>query len=231
MLCKDYFNSKGSVNVEKAVLQCSNGSFELGYYIYEPKSKCNEKLPLIIFLHGAGERGNSTTDLEKVKVHGLPRYISEGTEYPAIVLAPQCPEGRVLNNLIFALKELIDSVIDNYNVDTNRVSITGISMGGFGTWEMGVSYPELFSAIAPVCGGGLSWRCETLKNIPIWAFHGDMDDIVPLKNSIEMVDAVNKVGGNARLTIFHNVAHNSWEEAYTSSNVVEWLISQKRLNS
>ena len=136
-------------------------------------------------MHGAGERGNGTTELEKVKVHGLPKYLSEGKEYPAI------------------------------------------SMGGFGTWEMGISYPELFSAIAPVCGG-LSWRCESLKNMPIWAFHGDIDDIVSLKNSVEMVDAVNKIGGNAKLTIFHNVGHNSWEEAYTATNVVEWLISKNK---
>ena len=101
-------------------------------------------------------------------------------------------------------------------------------MGGFGTWEMGISFPELFSAIAPVCGGGLSWRCGNLKNMPVWAFHGDADEIVPLKNSIEMVDAVNRIGGKAKLTIFHNVGHNSWEEAYTASNVVEWLISQTK---
>lgn len=159
------------------------------------------------------------------------KYISEGKEFPAIILAPQCPQGVVWNNLIFALKELIDNVIESYNVDKNKVSITGISMGGFGTWEMGISYPDLFSAMAPICGGGLSWRCDSLKNIPIWAFHGDCDDIVPLKNSVEMVDSVNKHGCNARLTILHNVAHCCWEEAYTSSNVIEWLISHSKNNN
>lgn len=210
------------------IMQCSNGKFKLGYYIYEPKNRTDEELPLIIFLHGAGERGDGGTQLEKVKVHGLPKYINEGKEYPAVVLAPQCPEGRVWNNIIFALKELIDNVIEKYNIDSDRVSITGLSMGGFGTWEMGISYPELFSAIAPICGGGLSWRVSELKNTAVWAFHGDADDVVPLKNSVEMVDTLNKNGGKARLTIFHNVGHNSWEEAYTSSNVVEWLISQNK---
>ena len=208
-------------------LKCNNGDFTFGYYLYCPQNYNEEKLPLIVFLHGAGERGNGTAELEKVKVHGLPKYLNEGKEYPAIILAPQCPQGVVWSNLIFSIKELIDNIIESYNVDTDRVSITGISMGGFGTWEMGISYPELFSAIAPVCGGGMSWRCENLKNTPVWAFHGDVDDVVPLKNSVEMVDAVNKVGGNARLTIFHNVGHNSWEEAYTTTNVVEWLISKK----
>lgn len=214
------------MNVKAKSLQCNNGNFTMGYYIYTPQK--SEKLPLIVFLHGAGERGNGTTELEKVKTHGLPKYLNSGKEYPAIVLAPQCPEGRVWNNLIFALKELIDTVIENYNVDTDKISITGISMGGFGTWEMGISYPELFSAMAPICGGGLSWRCDRVKNIPIWAFHGDSDTVVPLKNSVEMVDSVNSVGGKAKLTIFHNVAHNSWEEAYTASNVIEWLLSQKK---
>jgi len=209
-------------------LECNNGNITFGYYLYCPQNFDEEKLPLIVFLHGAGERGNGTTELEKVKVHGLPKYLSEGKEYPAIILAPQCPQGMVWNNLIFALKELIDNIIESYNVDTDKVSISGISMGGFGTWEMGISYPELFSAIAPVCGGGMSWRCENLKNMPIWAFHGDMDDVVPLKNSVEMVDAVNKIGGNAKLTIFHNVGHNSWEETYTATNVVEWLISKNK---
>lgn len=208
--------------------KCNNGDFTFGYYLYCPQNCNEEKLPLIVFLHGAGERGNGTTELEKVNVHGLPKYLNEGKEYPAIILAPQCPQGIVWSNLIFSLKELIDNIIESYNVDTDRVSITGISMGGFGTWEMGISYPELFSAIAPVCGGGMSWRCENLKNTPVWAFHGDVDDVVPLKNSVEMVDAVNKVGGNAKLTIFHNVGHNSWEETYTSTNVVDWLISKSK---
>ena len=209
-------------------LRCKNGSFNLGYYIYNPQEYAEEKLPLIVFLHGAGERGNGTSELEKVKVNGLPKYLSEGKEYPAIILVPQCPEGIVWNNLIFALKELIDTIIEEYNIDTERISITGISMGGFGTWEMGITYPELFSAMAPICGGGLSWRCGRIKDIPIWAFHGDADNVVPLKNSVEMVDSVNNVGGKAKLTIFHNVGHNSWDEAYTTSNVIEWLISKKK---
>ena len=225
---ENYYSVRKEICMESKILKCSNGDFELGYYIYEPKQRNAEKLPMIVFLHGARERGNGTTDLEKVKVHGLPKYINEGKEYPAIVLAPQCPKGIVWNNIVFALKELIDNVIENYNVDTKRVSITGLSMGGFGTWEMGIIYPELFSAIAPVCGGGLTWRCDLLKNIPVWAFHGDIDTTVLLKNSIEMVDAVNKFGGNARLTIMHNVGHNCWDEAYTASNVIEWLLSQSK---
>lgn len=126
------------------------------------------------------------------------------------------------------MKELIDFIVREYNIDTNRISITGISMGGFGTWEMALTYPNFFAAIAPVCGGGMSWRAGALKNLPIWAFHGDADNVVPIKNSVEMVNAVIAAGGNAKLTVFHNVTHNSWDEAYTSSNVVEWLVSKCR---
>lgn len=207
-----------------------NDEIELGAYVYVPENISAEKLPLIVFLHGAGERGNGKEDLEKLKLAGIPKYLNQDKEYPAVILMPQCPCDLVWNNLVLPLKKLIDEVIENYNIDQSRISITGLSMGGYGTWEMGLIYPNFFSAIAPICGGGLSWRAGLLKDIPIWAFHGDADDVVPLQNSIEMVDAVNKAGGKARLTIFHNVKHNSWDEAYNSSNLLEWLIYQKRKN-
>lgn len=208
-----------------------NESLKLGYKVYLPDNDSNNRLPLIVFLYGAGERGNGVDDLEKLALVGIPKYINEGKSYPAIILMPQCPNGMVWNNIIFALKKLIDKVVTEYNVDNNRISVTGLSMGGFGTWELGLSYPNYFSALAPICGGGLSWRCSVLKDTPIWAFHGDADNVVPLNNSVEMVDAVNKNGGKARLTILHKVGHNSWDEAYNSSNLIEWLVSQKRENT
>lgn len=209
-------------------LLCDNKKLNLGYRLYLPDEMGTEPMPLIVFLHGAGERGDGDTMLDLVEVNGLPKYIMQGVKYPAIVLAPQCPSDMVWNNIVFAVKELIDFVVEEYNVDTDRISITGISMGGFGTWEMALTYPNFFSAIAPVCGGGMSWRTGLLKDMPIWAFHGDADSVVPIKNSVEMVDAVVAAGGNAKLTVFHNVAHDSWDEAYTSSNVVEWLVSKRR---
>ncbi len=199
-------------------------SGELNYFLSLPKVGV-EKPPMIVFLHGAGERG---TDLDKLYTHAIPRYIKEGMDIPAVVLCPQCPPNMVWNNLVYPLKKLIDEIAEKYNVNKDKISITGISMGGFGTWDMGLNFPEYFSAIAPVCGGGLSWRCERLKNMPIWAFHGDIDPTVPLKNSVEMVDAVNSYGGNAKLTIFHNVDHFSWDNAYLETNVIEWLLDQER---
>lgn len=216
--------------MEKNLSELCNGNFELGYFVYEPKSRTDEKMPLIVFLHDAGERGDGKLELEKVKVHAIPKYISEGKEYPAVVLCPQCPKNLVWNNIVISLKKLIDKVIANYNIDPHRVSITGISMGGYGSWEMGITYPDFFSAIAPVCGGGFYWRGGNLVNMPVWAFHGDVDTVVPPENSFAMVDSVNRAGGNARLTVFHNIDHSSWDEAYLHTDVINWLISQRREN-
>lgn len=199
----------------------------LGYIVYKPEN-FTPGLPMIVFLHGAGERG---TNLDLVNVNAIPKYISAGTlKLPAVVLCPQCPEGLVWNNVVVSLKALIDEVAAEYEVDTDRISITGISMGGFGTWEMGVTYGNYFSCIAPVCGGGLSWQCsgDMLKSVPVWAFHGDADSIVPVKNSLEMVDKLNAAGGHAKLTLFHGVNHNSWDSAYLETMVIDWLLSNKR---
>jgi predicted peptidase len=182
----------------------------------------------LIYLHGAGERGNGKDELYKVQKHALPKYAAAGKKFPFILLCPQCPGRIVWNNIVFELKALIDKVAEEYNADMGRIAITGISMGGFGTWEMGLTFSNYFCAIAPVCGGGLSWRCGNLVKTPVWAFHGDADGVVPPKNSIEMAESVNKNGGNAKLTLFHDVGHDSWDNAYLETTVLDWILSQKR---
>lgn len=201
----------------------------MGYYVFLPKDyEAGKKYPMIVFLHGAGERGNGRDELEKVFKHGLPKYAKEGMDIPALLVCPQCPAPFVWNNMVILLKKVIDSAAREYGADMSRISITGCSMGGFGTWEMGLTYPNYFSAIAPICGGGLSWRCGNLKDMPIWAFHGDADDTVPPKNSLEMVDSVNDKGGKAKLTVFHGVGHESWVPAYLETKLIDWLIAQRR---
>jgi predicted peptidase len=106
-----------------------------------------------------------------------------------------------------------------------KISITGLSMGGFGTWEMAVTYPQFFSCFAPICGGGMAWRCWCLKDKKIWAFHGDADETVDISNSIDMVKMCRTAGANVKFTIFNGVGHNSWEPAYLDTKVVDWLIS------
>jgi len=199
----------------------------LGYVLYEPETEVKD-LPLLVFLHGAGERGKGSEDwLELVKKNAVPKYVSEGMEIPAIIICPQCPLEFVWNNMVRELKELIDKVAAQYNIPLDRVSITGLSMGGFGTWEMALTYPKTFNAFAPVCGGGMSWRTPLLVEDNIWAFHGDIDSCVPPNNSIEMVDALIKSGGNPKLTLFHNVEHNSWDNAYLDTKVIDWLLEKK----
>ena len=204
----------------------SEAQTSFNYILLPPKTvKEGETYPLIVCLHGAGERG---TDTELLYVHGIPKYVRQGLDIPAFILAPQCPNGFCWNSFPIQVKELIDKTVAQNPIDPDRITATGLSMGGFGSWDLAVTYPDFFAGIAPICGGGLSWRCSALKNRPIWAFHGDSDTVVPPKNSIEMVDAVKAAGGNPKLTLFHNVGHNAWEPAYEDTKLINWLLAQKR---
>ena len=197
-----------------------------GYILYLPDNYDEEKsYPLILCLHGAGERGDGNADLEKVNVHGVARYLNEGTmNIEAIALCPQCPIGQVWNQRVYDLKALLDTITERYAVDKKRITATGISMGGFGTWEMGMTYPDTFAALAPICGGGMAWRTPALKGKSIWAFHGNADTVVDISNSIDMVNGARKNGANVRFTIFDGVAHNSWESAYEDTRLLEFLL-------
>lgn len=186
-----------------------------------------ESLPMIVFLHGAGERGNN---IELVKIHGIPKLFESNEDHlglRVITLSPQCPEGKVWNHLVFRLKELIDHIAAEYNADRHRISLTGISMGGFGTWEMGMTFPGYFSALAPICGGGQSWRASVLRDTPIYVFHGDADSVVPIEYSKEMIRVIENAGGKPSFTVYHGVDHDSWTRAYGTTGLIEWLIAQK----
>lgn len=213
--------------MERMVFEFKNKRIDkFNYLLNVPESYKDAKQPLIVMLHGAGERGD---DFDKIAVHGVAKYIEAGQNIPAVVIAPQCPNDYIWNQLTVELKELIDYIVNEYNVDEDRISITGLSMGGYGTWEMAMSYPGFFCAVAPICGGGVSWRTYTIGKTPVWAFHGDADKVVPPNNSYEMCDKLNAYGGNAKLTIFHGVEHNSWEVAYEDTKLIEWLLNSKRV--
>ncbi len=197
---------------------------KFNYMLSLPEKYSKENsYPLLIALHGAGERGDNP---ELIFNHGVAKCVKAGRRIPAIVVAPQCPLPYVWNQLTVELKDFVDSIIEEYSVDKTRISITGLSMGGYGTWEMGMCYPELFSAIAPVCGGGMSWRAEALKNVPVRAFHGDADTVVPPTASYEMCDALKRAGGDVLLTVYHGIAHNSWDLAYETTDIIDWLITR-----
>jgi predicted peptidase len=195
--------------------------FALPYLLTRPDNSEGEYLPMIVFLHGAGERGSDGKNLE---VHGIPRYFGHNALYMdqrVITLSPQCPEEEIWSNFPSAIMELILAVAKQEQADMNRISITGISMGGFGTWSMLARYPDFFCAAAPLCGGGVSWYINT--KTPIRAFHGDADMAVPLIYSQLMVDTVNARGGHAELTIYPDCPHDCWTLTYEQTNLIPWL--------
>lgn len=200
---------------------------ELSYILDLPEN-APKTYPLILFLHGAGERG---TDLEKVKAHSPFTYKDLIKEKVAI-LAPQCPEGQYWDTE--AVYQLLKEIMAKYPIDKNRVYLTGLSMGGWGSWKLADEHPELFAAVAPVCGPmnrpTLSRACEQLSNKPIWIFHGALDDIVPLENSTTMFQKLKTCNNQVHYTIFEGDNHNSWDSAYSNPELYEWMLNQKLKN-
>lgn len=198
----------------------------LPYLLYRPPGYERRKpWPLVLFLHGMGERG---TDLALVPVHGLARRIAAGDEFPFVAVMPQCPPDSFWHEQLDALEALLDHTQETLNVDTRRVYLTGLSMGGFGTWLLAAHCPQRFAAIAPVCGGGIPWTAARLKDVPVWAFHGSQDTLVHPRESKRMVQAVKDAGGTARLTLYPGVGHDSWTQAYANPKLYSWLLRRRR---
>jgi len=198
---------------------------KLNYLLYLPPDyETQDAWPLVIFLHGAGERGD---DLERVKMHGPPKLIAEGKDFPAIVVSPQCSNGRWWHAQLLELTALIDDIEANYKVDKSRIYLTGLSMGGFGTWALGAYAPDRFAALVPICGGGEALAARSLTKTPIWVFHGAKDAVVPLKRSEDMVAAVKRSQGNVEFTVYPEAQHDSWTETYASPDVWKWLFEQR----
>jgi predicted peptidase len=200
----------------------------LKYLLHLPEGhgeKKEQKWPLMLFLHGAGERGS---DVNLVKKHGPPKLIAQGREFPFIVVAPQCPTSTWWTEQLDALTALLEEVQSKYAVDPNRVYLTGLSMGGFGSWALACRHPERFAAIAPICGGGEWYLANRLKNMPVWVFHGAKDPVVPLRESQEMVAALEKAGGKVQLTVYPEAQHDSWTETYNNPKLYEWFLSHSK---
>jgi poly(3-hydroxybutyrate) depolymerase len=194
------------------------------YLLYLPKDYDQKaSWPLMLFLHGSGERGD---DLNAVKKHGPPKLIEEGKEFPLIVISPQCPNGRWWEPM--ELTSLLDEIVAEYTVDQDRIYVTGLSMGGFGTWTLAAFQPNRFAALVPICGGGEVYWCESLAHIPVWVFHGAKDTRVPLERSKTMVEALKSKGGSPKFTVYPEAGHDSWTEAYNDPQLYEWLLQQKR---
>jgi len=196
---------------------------ELGYLLFLPKDYEKKKSwPLILFLHGAGESGN---DLDKVKLHGPPKIVETKKDFPFIVVSPQ---SRRFGWNPDALLGLLDHVVSKHRVDPERIYLTGLSMGGFGTWSLAARAPDRFATIVPICGGGNPDDAEKLKNLPIWVFHGAKDPVVPLARSERMVEAIKAAGGNVKFTVYPEANHDSWTETYDNPKLYEWLLEHER---
>jgi len=204
--------------------------YNFDYLAYFPKDyDASRKYPLVFFLHGAGERGD---DLELVAKHGYMKHVREsGKEYPFIFIAPQCPQERYWGCFTESLLAFLDDICATLPVDPDRVYLTGLSMGGTGTWMLAMADPKRFAAIAPVCGSGIYWYGGALVDVPVYMYHGDCDEVVPIQESFSMLTSINKRGGNAQLKICYGVGHNAWDTAYAGDELVNWLLSHKRNNA
>lgn len=195
------------------------------YLLYLPvayDTDTAKRYPLVMFLHGSGESGS---DLEKVKRIGLPKIIAQGKQFPFILISPQAgPTGWDEEELY----HLLQNAKSMYRVDNNRVYLTGVSMGGGGTWELAKKHPEEFAAIVPICGGRDTMRLYRLRNVPVWAFQGLKDDVAPPQRMVEMVNVLKKYNPSVKLTLYPEANHNSWDTTYQTPALYTWLLQQKR---
>jgi predicted peptidase len=235
--------AKEPLPMEKRVYQDAAGK-KLPYRLLKPPAvEEGKRYPLVIFLHGAGERGS---DNEKQLVHGVPQFAAKENreKYPCFLIAPQCPAGQRWVEVDWSADshtqpkepgeagrltlELIDRAITDLPVDPKRVYVTGLSMGGYGTWDLLARRPDRFAAGAIVCGGADEATAERIKHIPVWVFHGARDTAVKPARSRNMVAALEKTGGKPKYTEYPDVGHNSWDNAYRDPKLFAWLFAQQK---
>jgi len=193
-------------------------------YLPDGYNKTNAKAwPLIIYLHGSSCKGNN---LERLKKYGPPFYLERGMNVDAIVISPQCPSNKNWTAGAW-FESFYKELKDKYNIDPSRVYLTGMSLGGFGTWDIASRYPEYFAAIMPLCGGGQLRMVETLKDIPTWVFHGEVDKKVSLSRSVQMVDALQELGSRPKFSVLKGQGHGI-QKVYSDQHIYKWLLSQHK---
>jgi len=213
--------------VERVFL-ASDGA-EVDYLLYVPKSFASSQAwPMVFFLHG---RGESHGPLSLVAKWGPPRFAAEGQSLPYVLVSPQCPseDSWKTDTQQGRLVELLDHITESLSVDTDQICLTGLSMGGYGTWRLAADHPSRFKSVVPICGGGDPSDAEALKDLPIWVFHGDRDTAVPFEQSVEMVKAIQQAGSSRiRFTTLEFFGHNCWSAAYATPQLWEWMFDQSK---
>jgi predicted peptidase len=202
------------------------------YVVFVPHDyKGDKEFPLILFLHGAGERGDDGEAPVKQGIGNAVKFKGGEKTFKFFVIFPQCSKKGTWKaggpDADRALA-ILDEVQKAYKIDSKRIYLTGLSLGGFGTFSLAAADPERWAAIVPVCGGGDTSTASKIKDIPCWCFHGDADKAVPVQRSRDMIDAIKKAGGNPRYSEFPYVGHNSWDPAYVTPELYPWLLAQKR---
>ena len=197
---------------------------KLGYLLYLPRDyQKSTRSPLLLFLHGSGERG---TDINLVKKHGPPKLIGQGQHLPFVVVSPQCPpEGRWEADLLLAL---LDDLNSKYSIDPARVYVTGLSMGGLGTWSLIGAAPDRFAAAIPICGHSAPWVAEPASRLPVWIIVGDRDNHLLAGNCYGMAQSLQARGADVKLTVMHGVGHDSWTQSYATPELYDWLLRHRR---
>lgn len=185
----------------------------------------SEGWPFILFLHGAGERGRR---VDRVRVHGIPKVVDRDPAFPFVTVSPQCPPGRWWGELVPDLVDGLDQAVAAHPVDRSRVYLTGLSMGGYGAWALAARHPDRFAAMVAVCGGGHPDWAPQLANLPIKVFHGTADTIVPVSESVQMVQALEALGAPVELVLYQGVAHDSWTRTFDDPELYRWLLAHRR---
>ena len=203
----------------------SQSGMNLEYVVYMPEGLSGE-LPLVLFLHGAGERGKN---IDLVGIHGFPKQAKAGIDFSFILVAPQCPLDRYWSEpeLVDGLIAIQKSCFQKFNVDTERFYVTGLSMGGYGTYALASKIPHKIAAAVPICGAADLKTIHKMKDIPTWIFHGDQDQVVPVKNSLDAFEILEPINPNVHLTIYKGIGHDSWTETYQNSDVLDWMLSKQ----
>ncbi len=206
----------------QAMAQQAMDSLQTPYYDYLLMNygRPTNGRPLLLFLHGSGERGN---DLLPITIHGPARHPELMQQTDMVLISPLCPRGEWWST--GRLHQFLEEVVKRHKLNPNQIFVTGLSMGAFATWDLAIQYPELIKAIAPVCGGGYVDRVCKMKSVEVWAFHGEKDPVVPVDTSRKMVNTLLRCGGKAKLTIYPDAEHDSWTETYANKELYQWFMT------
>jgi len=204
-------------------MKIQNDAYQYAIHLPKHYQKNGEKFPVLIFLHGSGERGD---DLNRVAIHGPLRLVREGKELPFIIIAPQAPEGQDWN--VARLDKTLSNALKNLNADENRLYLTGLSRGGLGVWNWTIAHPDKFAAIAPIAGWSNVGGACAIAKVPTWVFHGEKDDVVRIFHSEDMVKWSKDCGGKPIFTRYPEANHDSWTATYNNQALYDWFLSHKK---